>query len=269
MALARRRLARKTGRSRPVPGHRARWAAPTFEQRRASLLDPEIEVVEVSLDPDRTGIDVGAPVGFRTLAAARRARCVRAIEPIPEIAEALLRRVPRHVRVRVGALSDRAGSGLLSIPSDAARATIGPAGADRDRPRGARAGGPSGGGTGIGERSARAGDRGRGAPPAGSGREAARSARGPRLSGVLSRPRPADAARGLRSGPPPAARRAGSAGPGTAGSGRRRFLRPARSGRSPAGGGRASAAPDRAAGGAPPRDRGAARPGRRAAGRRR
>lgn len=93
-------------------------------RRRAGLLDREIELVPFLLEPDRTGVDVGAHAGFWALAMARCSPRVLAVEPIPELAEALRRRLPRRVRVLACALSDREGSATLRIPADAGRATI-------------------------------------------------------------------------------------------------------------------------------------------------
>ncbi len=135
MALALRRLAEDASRSLAYAVAPRLAAARAFaRRRRAGLLDPELELVPVLLDPDRLGVDVGANAGFWTLAMAERARRVLAIEPIPELAGALLRRVPGHVRVLVCALSDRPGSARLRIPDDAGRATIEPANTLRDGP---------------------------------------------------------------------------------------------------------------------------------------
>ncbi len=125
MARALRRLAEKAGRSLAyalAPRFTARW---TFARlRRAGRLDPELELIPALLEPDRLGVDVGANAGFWTLAMARHSRRVLAIEPIPEIAAELVRRVPAHVRVLACALSDREGTAALRIPADAGRATI-------------------------------------------------------------------------------------------------------------------------------------------------
>jgi FkbM family methyltransferase len=135
MALALRRLAEDASRSLAYAVAPRLTAARTFaRRRRAGLLDPELELVPALLDPDRLGVDVGANYGFWTLAMAQRARRVLAIEPIPELAAALLRRAPGHVRVLVCALSERPGRAGLRIPLDAGRATIEPANALRDGP---------------------------------------------------------------------------------------------------------------------------------------
>lgn len=135
MALAWRRFAHEAGRRLAhalVPRLAARRAF--ARRRRAGLLEPEIALVPFLLDPDRVGVDVGANAGFWSLAMAERARRVVAIEPIPEIARALERRIPRRVKVLGCALSDRPGRALLRIPSDAGRATIEPANPLVDEP---------------------------------------------------------------------------------------------------------------------------------------
>jgi len=135
MARAWQRLALEAGRGLAYALVPRLAAARAFaRRRRAGLLDPEIELVPALLDPDRAGVDVGANAGFWTLAMAARARSVLAIEPIPEIAAELARRMPGNVRVRVCALSDRSGSALLRIPEDAGRATIEESNPLRDGP---------------------------------------------------------------------------------------------------------------------------------------
>lgn len=135
MAMAWRRLAHDATRSLAYAVAPRLVAARTFaRRRRAGLLDPELELVPALLDADRIGVDVGANAGFWTQAMALRAGRVVAIEPIPELAGALARRVPGHVRVLVTALSDRAGSAVLRIPADAGRATIEAANDLRDGP---------------------------------------------------------------------------------------------------------------------------------------
>ncbi|MCL6607776.1 MAG: FkbM family methyltransferase [Geminicoccaceae bacterium] len=135
MARAWRRLALEAGRGLAYALVPRLAAARAFtRRRRAGLFDPEIELVPALLDPDRLAVDVGANAGFWTLAMARRAHRVLAIEPIPEIAAELARRVPAHVEVRVCALSDRSGSALLRIPEDAGRATIEESNPLRDGP---------------------------------------------------------------------------------------------------------------------------------------
>lgn len=135
MAAAFRRLAEETVHSlarRVAPRLAARIAF--ARRRRAGLLDPEIALVPFLLDRDRTGVDVGAHAGFWALAMARCSPRVLAVEPIPEIAKALRRRLPRRVRVLACALSDHEGSAVLRIPADAGRATIEAANALADAP---------------------------------------------------------------------------------------------------------------------------------------
>lgn len=135
MALVLRRLAEDASRGLAYAVAPRLTARRSFaRRRRAGLLDPELELVPALLDPDRMGVDVGANAGFWTLAMAERARRVLAIEPIPELARALRRRVPGQVRVLACALSDRPGSAWLRIPEDAGRATIEPANRLRDGP---------------------------------------------------------------------------------------------------------------------------------------
>lgn len=125
MASALRRLAEKAGRSLAYAVAPRFAAARTFARlRRAGRLDPELELIPALLEPDRLGVDVGANAGFWALAMARHASRVLAVEPIPELARALHRRMPRQVRVLACALSDREGSAALRIPADVGRATI-------------------------------------------------------------------------------------------------------------------------------------------------
>ena len=99
------------------------WVAYTTWKR--GYVEPEIAYLPKIVPRNRVSIDVGANIGVYTRALAKLTPHVYAFEPSKELASLLPRIIPANVTVLKSAASDRSGSGILNIPVEDGRKTVG------------------------------------------------------------------------------------------------------------------------------------------------
>jgi FkbM family methyltransferase len=99
------------------------WVAYTIWKR--GYIEPEIAFLSNIISRNRVSIDVGANIGVYTRALAKLTPHVYAFEPSKELASLLRRIVPANVTVFESAASDHSGRGVLKIPVEDGRRSIG------------------------------------------------------------------------------------------------------------------------------------------------
>ncbi len=84
--------------------------------KAAPRQEPELEILGLLVDRKRGAIDVGGNKGVYADALCRLVQQLVVYEPLPEMASALRRRLPRRVDVRNCAVSDQTGAAVLNTP---------------------------------------------------------------------------------------------------------------------------------------------------------
>jgi FkbM family methyltransferase len=95
----------------------ARLYYPYKIAKEANRAEPELAILREIVPADRTAVDVGANRGIYSYALSRVASRVEAFEPNPALARFVGRMLGRRARVHAVALSDRAGTATLHVPS--------------------------------------------------------------------------------------------------------------------------------------------------------
>jgi FkbM family methyltransferase len=85
-------------------------------RRNLRRYEPELGILPLLVDPDRTSVDAGANRGTYTYFLAKLAKHVYAYEPNPAMRWILQRSVGRNVTVSNIALSDRTGDAQFAVP---------------------------------------------------------------------------------------------------------------------------------------------------------
>ncbi len=80
------------------------------------MQEPELRILHLLVDRNRGGVDVGGNKGAYADVLSSLVRRLVVYEPLPDMAAALRRRLPKRVDIRTFAVSDRVGAAVLRTP---------------------------------------------------------------------------------------------------------------------------------------------------------